>query len=72
MAAEENLGRKNELEILALRGDLKLLDQKLDTIKNNDLSHMQKSLDNVQKVMWAVGLMVLGHLGVAIKNALWS
>ena len=72
MAAEENLGRKNELEILALRGDLKLLDQKLDTIKNNDLFHMQKSLDNVQKVMWAVGLMVLGHLGVAIKNALWS
>ena len=72
MAAEENLGRKNELEILALRGDLKLLDQKLDTIKNNDLFHMQKSLDNVQKVMWAVGLMVLGHLGVAIMNALWS
>jgi hypothetical protein len=72
MAAAENLGRKNELEILALRGDMKLLDQKLDTIKNNDLSHMQKSLDSVQKVMWAVGLMVLGHLGVAIKNALWS
>ena len=68
----ENLGRKNELEILELRGDLKLMDQKLDTIKTNDLYHIQKSLDGSQRVMWAVGLMVLGHLGVAIKSALWD
>jgi|TARA_R110002074_G_scaffold108913_1_gene234939 hypothetical protein len=68
----ENLGRKNELEILELRGDLKLMDQKLDTIKTNDLYHIQKSLDGSQRVMWAVGLMVLGHLGVAIKSALWG
>jgi hypothetical protein len=68
----ENLGRKNELEIREIRGDLKLLDQKLDTIKTNDLYHIQKSLDGSQRVMWAVGLMVLGHLGVAIKSALWG
>ena len=68
----EDLGRKNELEILEIRGDIKLLDQKLDTIKNNDLSHIQKSVDGVQKFMWAVGLMVLGHLGVAVKSALWG
>ena len=68
----ENLGRKNEREILEIRGDIRLLDQKLDTIKNNDLAHIQKSLDGFQTVMWAVGLMVLGHLGVAIKTALWG
>ena len=68
----ENLGRKNEREILEIRGDIRLLDQKLDTIKNNDLAHIQKSLDGFQKVMWAVGLMVLGDLGVAIKTALWG
>ena len=68
----ENLGRKNELEIREIRGDLKLLDLKLDTIKTNDLRHIQKSLDGSQRVMWAVGLMVLGHLGVAIKSALWG
>jgi len=68
----EDLGRKNELEILEIRGDIKLLDQKLDTIKNNDLYHIQKSVDGVQKFMWAVGLMVLGHLGVAVKSALWG
>jgi len=68
----EDLARKNELDLLELRGDLKLLDQKLDTIKTNDLYHIQKSLDGSQKVMWAVGLMVLGQLGVAIKSALWG
>jgi len=68
----EDLGRKNELEILGLRGDLKLLNQKLDTIKNNDLYHLQKSLDGVQKVLWTVGVMVLGHLGVSVKAALWG
>ena len=68
----EDLGHKNELEILEIRGDIKLLDQKLDTIKNNDLAHIQKSVDSVHKFMWAVGLMVLGHLGVSIKTALWG
>jgi len=68
----KDLGRKNELEILEIRGDIRLLDQKLDTIKNNDLAHIQKSVESVQKFMWAVGFMVLGHLGVSIKTALWG
>ena len=68
----DDLGRKNELDIIELRGDLKLLNQKLDTIKTNDLFHILKSLDGSQRVMWAVGLMVLGQLGVAVRSALWG
>jgi len=68
----ENIGRKNQLEILELRGEFKLLNQKLDTIKTNDLHHIQKSLDWVHKVLWAVGVLVLGQLGVALQAALWS
>lgn len=68
----EDQSRKNELDILELRGDFKLLSQKLDTIKTNDLYHIQKAVDGVQRVLWAVGLLVLGHLGVAIKTALWG
>jgi hypothetical protein len=68
----EDQSRKNELDILELRGDFKLLSQKLDTIKTNDLRHIQKAVDGVQRVLWAVGLLVLGHLGVAIKTALWG
>jgi len=68
----DDLARKNELDVIELRGELRLLGQKLDTIKTNDLYHIQKSLDGFQKIIWAVGLMVLGHLGVAIKMALWG
>ena len=66
------LSRQNELDIVELRGEMKLLSQKLDTFKDNDLVHIQKSVDGIQKVLWAVGLLVLGHLGVAIKTALWG
>ena len=68
----DDLSRKNELDILELRGEIKLLGQKMDTIKNNDLHHLQKSIDGIQRGLWAVGLLVLGHLGVAIKAALWG
>ena len=64
--------RKNELDIQEIRGELKLLDQKLDTIKSNDLYHLQKAIDGIQRVLWAVGLLVLGQLGVAVKTALWG
>ena len=68
----EEQSRKNELDILEIRGELKLLAQKMHTIKYNDLYHIQKAVDGVQKILWAVGLLVLGHLGVAIKTALWG
>ena len=67
-----DLDRKNELAILELRGEIRLLGQKLDTLKDNDIAHLQKSIDGVQKVMWTVGVLVLGHLGIAIKAALWG
>ena len=67
-----DLSRQNEIDIVELRGEMKLFSQKLDTIKNNDLVHIQKGVDGVQKVLWALGLLVLGHLGVAIKTALWG
>ena len=63
---------KNELEIVKIQGELRLLNGKLDTIKNNDLSHIQKSVDTINKILWAVGLVVLGHLGIAVKVALWG
>ena len=68
----DDLSRKNEVDIIELRGEIKLLGQKIDTIKTNDLYHLQKSIDGVQKVLWTVGVLVLGHLGVAIKSALWG
>jgi|TARA_R100001530_G_scaffold76893_2_gene53964 hypothetical protein len=68
----EGLDRKNEIQIIEIRGELKLLVQQLQTLKNNDLYHLQKSVEGIQKVLWAVGFLVLGQLGIAIRAALWG
>tara|TARA_R100001244_G_scaffold124671_1_gene94536 strand:- start:269 stop:481 length:213 start_codon:yes stop_codon:yes gene_type:complete len=68
----ETLDRKNELNIVEVRGDLKLLSERLDVIKNNDLVHIQKGVDGINKILWAVGLLLLGQIAFAIKTSLWS
>jgi len=68
----ESLDRKNQLDIVEVRGDLKLLSERLDVIKNNDLVHIQKGVDGINKILWAVGILLLGHLAFAVKTALWS
>ena len=64
--------RKNELDIVQIRGEIQLLSQKLDSMKKNDLFHIQKAVDGIHKVLWAVGLLLLGQVAFAIKTALWS
>ena len=65
-----DLDRKNELDIVQIRGDLRLLAQKIEAIKNNDLHHIQKSIDNIARVLWGVGFLMLGQIVVAIKSLL--
>ena len=69
---DDSLEHKNQIEIVKIQGELRLLNGKLDTIKNNDLSHIQKSVDTINKILWAVGLVVLGHLGIAVQASLWG
>ena len=68
----EQLNRQNEIDIVELRGELKLLSQQLDVIKTNDLHHIQKSIDMISKILWGVGFLILGQLAIAIRLALWS
>lgn len=65
-----DLDRKNELEIVQIRGDLKLLAQKVEAIKSNDLRHIQKSIDNITRILWGVGFLILGQIVVGIKSLL--
>jgi len=64
------LDRKNELEIVQIRGDLRLLAQKVEGIKTNDLHHIQKSIDNITRILWGVGFLILGQIVVGIKSLL--
>jgi hypothetical protein len=66
----EDLQRKNELDLIKVQGEIKLLSERIDVIKNNDLRHVQKSLDFVIKLMWGIGFLILSQLAVAIRLAL--
>ena len=67
-----DIERKNEIDIVKIRGELKLLSEKIEVIKTNDLHHIQKSIDSVNKILWAVGLLILAQLAMGIKYALFG
>jgi hypothetical protein len=67
-----DLQRKNELELVEIRGELKLLFQQIEVIKNNDLVHLKKSIEFITKLLWGVGFLILGQLAVGMRTALWG
>ena len=66
----EEANIKDKLAIVELRGEIKLLRQEVDTVKNNHIWHLQKSIDGINKVLWTVGFMVLAQFVWVIKTAL--
>lgn len=68
----DELSRKNELELVAIKGELKLLSQKMDVIKTNDIYHLQKSLDTMSKRLWAIGFLILGQIVVGLRLTVWG
>ena len=67
---EANVDIKNKLDIVELRGEIKLLRQEVDTVKNNHIWHLQKSIDGINKVLWTVGFMVLAQFLWVIKTVI--
>jgi|TARA_R110000796_G_scaffold55675_1_gene129373 hypothetical protein len=67
---DEQIDIKNKLDIVELQGEIKLLRQEIDTVKNNHIWHLQKSIDGINKVLWTVGFMVLAQFLWVIKTAL--
>tara|TARA_R110000803_G_C11974451_1_gene320013 strand:- start:77 stop:286 length:210 start_codon:yes stop_codon:yes gene_type:complete len=64
--------RQNEIDIVHIRGELRLLAEKIDVIKSNDLHHIQKSVDTINRVLWAVGLLIVAQLAMGIKVAIFG
>ena len=57
-------------EILKIHGSIDLINQKIDTIENNHLKHIQKSIDRIQWIITAIGLGVLGQVLVLVTKHL--
>ena len=68
----DSLDRKNELDLIKIKGELQLLSERIHTIKTNDLHHVQKSLDLITKILWGVGIVILGQLAVAVRLSLFE
>jgi len=64
--------RKNEIDIVEIKGEIKLLAQKIEVIKTKDLHHIQKSVDGINKILWAVSLLILAQLAMVIKSAVFG
>ena len=67
---EQNIDIKNKLDIVELKGEIKLLRQEVDTVKTNHIWHLQKSIDGINKVLWTVGFMVLAQFLWVIKTVI--
>jgi|TARA_R110000803_G_scaffold72778_1_gene136505 hypothetical protein len=68
----EDLDRKNELELVKIQGDIKLLSERIHIIKTNDLHHLQKSLDLITKILWGVGILILGQVIIGARVTLFG
>jgi hypothetical protein len=61
---------KTKLEIAEVKGEIKVLYNKIDTIENNHLAHIKKDIDRILYILSAVGIVVLGELFVLLNKVL--
>ena len=61
---------KTKLEVAEVKGEIKVLYNKIDTIENNHLAHIKKDIDRILYILSAVGLVVLGELFVLLNKVL--
>ena len=62
----------NELnvEIQKIKGDIKLIERGIDTIKTNHLKHIEDDLKSMKRVLWAVGFLLLTQMVIIIRELL--
>ena len=59
---------QNREDIIQIRGDIQLINQKLD----NHITHMSAKIDTIFKIVWTVSFMVLALILKAIYSGLIS
>tara|TARA_R110000822_G_scaffold12410_4_gene44979 strand:- start:724 stop:930 length:207 start_codon:yes stop_codon:yes gene_type:complete len=58
------------LEMERVKGDIRLIRQSIEIIETNHLTHIERDIASIRKVMWTVGIMVLGQFIIVIKDLL--
>jgi len=62
----------NELnvELAKIKGDIKLIERGIDTIRTNHLKHIEDDLKGMKRVLWAVGFLLLTQMVIIIRELL--
>jgi hypothetical protein len=59
--------QKNSQDIIKLQGEIKLINNKIDTIRDNHLHHIDYKINNIYKVLWVVfGVSMSGLVNLVI------
>lgn len=56
------------LEIERIHADIKLIEQSILHIQNNHLSHIERDVDRINKVLWAIGFGVFTQFIIVIRD----
>ena len=62
--------QKNSQDIIKLQGETKLIHQKIDTIKDNHLAHLDIKVNNIYKLLWVIATISLSSLLSLLTNLL--
>ena len=57
-----------KIEVTEVKGDIKLINQEIFQIKDNHLAHIEKSISNINKIIWTVGILVFAELVLLLKH----
>lgn len=51
-----------EVEIEKINGEIKLIHEKINNIKDNHLFHIERDISRLNKIAWTIGLLVFTQL----------
>ena len=57
-----------EVEVERINGEIKLIHEKIDTIKNNHLAHLKVDIDKINRLVWTVGIIVFTNFVFIIRD----
>ena len=62
--------KQNREAIIRIEGKLELMDNKLNTLKDNHLFHIEKDMRQLRGLVWTIGVTVFGQMLFIIVRTL--
>ena len=64
------MDQSNKEAIIRIEGDIKLIHQKIDTLKDNHLYHVEKDIRQLKTFIWFIGTTVFLQMCYLIVRSL--